>query len=316
MTAKAKFIERARAEHGDRFDYSGSRYVGFDKPIEVICRKHGVYHTTPKSHVYSKSGGCPKCRADLMGKAHRHTTDQFIERARKIHGDRYDYSRVNYQGILSKITIVCPKHGPFLMKPARHLSGRGCRKCAFNRIGRERRLSFWDFVERVISVHGPNRYEYELQDFVNMHSKIPIRCPKHGLFRQSVATHLKGTGCPKCIQSNGEQRVRETLTALGTNFGEQVRFANCRAKRPLPFDFFVPSHRLLIEFDGRQHYDNSELWGGDEKLEETHRHDAIKNRFAAKHDYRLLRIPYWEYDNIEAILREQLSAEEEPIKGG
>ena len=171
-------------------------------------------------------------------------------------------------------------------------------------------------MERVIDVHGPNRYEYELQDFVNMHSKIPIYCPHHGLFRQSVATHLKGTGCPKCIQSNGEKRVREVLADLQVDFSEQVRFADCRNKRPLPFDFFVPSHRLLIEFDGRQHYENSELWGGEEKLAETQEHDAIKDCFAAEHGYRLLRIPYWEFDNIDAILLEQLAGNEESVKGG
>ncbi len=171
-------------------------------------------------------------------------------------------------------------------------------------------------MERVINVHGPNRYEYELQDFVNAHSAIPIHCPRHGLFRQSVANHMKGHGCPKCVESNGEQRVRDVLTALGMDFSEQVRFADCRDRRPLPFDFCVPSHRLLIEFDGRQHYDNSELWGGEEKLAETRRHDAIKNRFAAKHGYRLLRIPYWEIDNIDAILHEQVATKEEPTKGG
>ena len=307
MTAKETFIQRAREKHGDRFDYSGSRYVGFDKPMDMVCRKHGAFRSTQKSHLNAKSGGCPKCSADVMGEAHRGTTDQFIQRARTIHGDRYDYSRAEYRGILSQVTIICPRHGSFHMKAARHLSGRGCRKCAFMRIGRQRRLSFWDFVERVAQVHGPNRYEYELEGFVNAHSKIPIHCPRHGVFYQSVATHMKGCGCPKCVQSAGERRVREALQELGVEFSEQVRFPECRDRGTLPFDFWVPECRLLIEFDGRQHYENSELWGGQEKLEETRRHDAIKDGFAAEAGYRLLRISFRDYDNIETILLEQLA---------
>jgi very-short-patch-repair endonuclease len=129
------------------------------------------------------------------------------------------------------------------------------------------------------------------------------------LFKQSVASHLKGHGCPRCFQSNGEQRVREILSLLEVEFNEQVRFPDCRAKRSLPFDFFVPERKLLIEFDGRQHYDNSELWGGTSKLAETQLHDDIKSKFAATHGYRLVRIPYWEYDKIEGILLEELTKE-------
>jgi len=174
-------------------------------------------------------------------------------------------------------------------------------------IGSERRLSFWDFVERVIEVHGVNRYEYELKDFVNLHSTIPIHCPKHGRFLQSAANHLRGTGCPRCIQSLGERRVRETLETLEVEFVEQARFADCRDRQQLRFDFYVPSHRLLIEFDGRQHYQTSEKWGGEQELVDIRRRDAIKDRFAAKHNYRLLRIPYWQSQHIDNLLLDALT---------
>ena len=75
------------------------------------------------------------------------------------------------------------------------------------------------------------------------------------------------------------------------------------------FDFYVPSQRLLIEFDGRQHYENSELWGGKEELDEIQRRDAIKDRFAERKGYRLLRIPFYDCDNIDTILLEQLTAD-------
>src|SRR3972149_1802155 len=120
MITTEGFIERARAKHGDRFDYHVSRYVGFQKPIEVVCRAHGLCLTTPKSHLHSKSGGCPKCRDKLIRCAIRKTTAEFIEHAREIHGNRYDYRLVDYTGTRSPVIIVCPQHGPFHMKPERH----------------------------------------------------------------------------------------------------------------------------------------------------------------------------------------------------
>lgn len=301
------FVSRAREKHGEQFDLSLSRYVGFTKPIEITCRDHGTLTTTPKSHLHTASGGCRKCREALVRKALRLTTEQFIQRVREVHGDRYDYSLVDYHDTRTKVTIICPEHGSFRMRPARHIEGRGCRRCAFERIGRERRMTFWEFVERVVEAHGADTYDYELKDFINAHSLIPIHCPKHGEFRQSVAAHLKGHGCPRCVQSKGEQRVRESLTALGVPFDEQVRFEECRDRRALPFDFFVPGRGLLIEYDGRQHVVNSETWGGDEKLEETRRHDAIKDAYARERGLALLRIPHWEYENVDRLLRERLA---------
>ncbi len=314
--AAERFVEQARAKHGDRFDYSTSQWLGFVKPISLVCRKHGPCMTTPKAHLANPSGGCAKCRQQLLHCALSLGTEEFIRRAREVHGDRYDYHLVQYKDTSDPVVIVCREHGPFRMKPCRHLSGRGCKKCAFHRIGHERQLPFWDFVERVMEVHGVNRYQYELKDFVNMHSKISIECPKHGKFLQTVASHLRGSGCPRCVQSAGEQRLRETLQMLDVEFVEQAKFPDCRDRYPLRFDFFVPDQRLLIEFDGRQHYENSELWGGEEELVETQRRDAIKNRFAERKGYRLLRIPFYDYDNIEDILLDELTTTRPKDNGG
>ncbi len=91
-------------------------------------------------------------------------------------------------------------------------------------------------------------------------------------------------------------------------FVEQARFPACRDKRALPFDFFLPDRRTLIEYDGRQHFERSELWGGHHELERTQRRDAIRDRFAVEHAYRLIRIPYWDYDRIELILADAIAS--------
>lgn len=168
-------------------------------------------------------------------------------------------------------------------------------------------MSVWELIARITAAHGLGPYDYNLRGYVNLHSRLAVRCPKHGWFAQRASAHLRGHGCAKCSSSRGERRIRYVLRQLGHDFVEQARFPECRDRRPLPFDFYLPHLRTLIEYDGQQHYRKSERWGGHDQLECTQRHDAIRNRFAAEHGYRLIRIPYWQFDQIEEILRRDLT---------
>ncbi len=121
---KEDFIFKARKAHGDKYDYSQSKYAGSNIKTEIICPWHGLFVQTPHSHI---SGvGCPKCANNI-----RKTTDEFIQQALIVHGERYDYSDVKYQDSKSKVNIKCPDHGLFKLAPDSHLSKRrGCPGCA------------------------------------------------------------------------------------------------------------------------------------------------------------------------------------------
>lgn len=307
MMSTAEFVEKAMQKHGEgRFDYSESYYAGFHNLVKVRCNRHGCFETKGKTHLHTLTGGCSSCLSEAISASARMTNAEFIARAKEIHGDSYCYDEVEYRTTRCRVTIKCKLHGSFQMKACRHLQGRGCRKCTYKSLQNDRRLSFWEFVDAVIATHGAHRYEYELNNHINSSSKISIKCPKHGWFQQSVWSHRRGHGCAACCQSAGEKRTRDTLTQLDIEFLEQARFPDCKAKRALPFDFFVPSNRLLIEFDGAQHYVISEYWGGVAKLEETQKHDEIKNKFAQTHGYHLLRIPYWKIDSVEDLVLDAL----------
>ena len=120
------------------------------------------------------------------------TTEIFIERARKIHGNKYDYSKVVYVNCYSLIIIICPLHGEFVQTPTVHLSGRGCQKC-----GGTTRLTTEEFINKARKIHG-NTYDYSKVVYVNTHIEIIIICPKHGEFLQTPNGHLSGKGCMKC----------------------------------------------------------------------------------------------------------------------
>ncbi|RYC70676.1 hypothetical protein [Spirosoma sordidisoli] len=119
----ATFIARSKSVHGDLYDYNRVVYVRNDVNVEIVCPIHGVFLQTPDSHLVGR--GCNFC-----SKNQRLSTEQFLERAKKVHGDKYDYSRVDYCSYNVKLTIVCPTHGAWEQLPGNHLRGKGCSFCA------------------------------------------------------------------------------------------------------------------------------------------------------------------------------------------
>ena len=125
-----------------------------------------------------------------MGK--KLTTKEFIKKAKKIHGDKYDYSNVNYINSRKKVEIICSKHGKFQQKANNHLNGSGCIKC-----GGKFKKTLKIFIENSKKIHG-DKYDYSSVKYVNNFTKIEIICSKHGKFQQNPANHLSGQGCPNC----------------------------------------------------------------------------------------------------------------------
>src|SRR5215469_13821246 len=127
------------------------------------------------------------------------TTAEFVRRAKKIHGMKYDYSRVHYTKYENKVTIGCSKHGWFKQTANGHLNGNGCRKCTATAA-----LDTAEFIRRALRVHG-DRYDYSKAEYKNKDTKVKIHCPieGHGGFSQTPRNHVcGGTGCPKCFGNN------------------------------------------------------------------------------------------------------------------
>ena len=126
-----EFISRARRVHGNKYDYALVEYSAARIPVKIICRKHGEFEQRPTKH--SSGHGCKTCGKLAAANARRSNTEQFIAKAKRVHGDKYDYSLVSYETTELPVKIVCPAHGEFEQMPRGHLSGSGCRKCAEDR---------------------------------------------------------------------------------------------------------------------------------------------------------------------------------------
>lgn len=149
---KRRSIDEAIAEmkevHGDRYDYSMiTEYVNTKTKLPIICPEHGVFWQSFDNHVRGKQG-CPKCGVKLCGEHQRLTTEEFIEKAKHVHGNKYDYSKVNYTLSQNNVTIICPEHGEFTQIARNHLSGQGCPKCFFDKSKIERDIL--DFITELV----------------------------------------------------------------------------------------------------------------------------------------------------------------------
>ena len=195
-----EFIVDARRVHGDKYDYSKVIYVRNGDKVEIVCPKHGSFMQVASSHL---SGcGCPKCANELHSiQRNKYTQEDFIKAARKKHGDKYDYTQVHYVDTRTKVTIICPKHGPFTQAPYVHLKGEkgcGCRQCMTEINSGKRRLTIQEFINRSIKTHDI-QYDYSRVKYVNNLTPVEIICPKHGAFMQTPAEHMMGANCPRCV---------------------------------------------------------------------------------------------------------------------
>jgi hypothetical protein len=182
-----EFIERLRSVHGDKYDYSLVEYISTKEPVRLVCPEHGPFEKTPINLVHH-GNGCSKC-----SHLYSPTTEEWIERAISIHGDRYDYSLVSYHNSTTPVEIICRTHGPFPQRPASHIHQKaGCSKCSG-----KWKLDTAEFVRRAKEVHG-DFYDYSKTEYSSRHSELIVTCPEHGDFPVLAASHVSGNRCRKC----------------------------------------------------------------------------------------------------------------------
>lgn len=200
-----KFIAKAKAVHGDRYDYSKVKYVDSKTKVCIICKKHGEFWQQPNNHLHGIN--CPQCGLDNRRAKRTLPIEDFLESAKVIHGDKYDYSKVQYINRSNNVCIICPVHGEFLQSPKKHLAGHGCEKCFRESLNRRYSLGKEKFIEKANSIYN-GFYDYSEVNYVNSQTYVKIVCPIHGSFMQIPSSHLKGHGCPVC----GKEKAKDGKT--------------------------------------------------------------------------------------------------------
>ena len=214
-----EFIKRAREVHGNKYDYSKAVYTGKENKVIIICPEHGEFKQRAYSH---KVGcGCPKCKTKKHIENSKLTIEEFIKRAREVHGDTYTYGSVKYVNQQTKIIITCPKHGDFQQLPTNFIRGYGCPKCSKNVRDTE------TFINKAKDVHG-NRYDYTKVLYKRTDFPVTIICPEHGEFEQLPSVHLSGSKCPKCSHRSYKLTTEEFIKRAHEVHGDKYDYSKVK----------------------------------------------------------------------------------------
>lgn len=279
-----EFIERAKTVHGEKYDYSKTDLEQRDEKgrICIICPIHGEFWQEPRVHL--QNSGCKLCAKTKKIKMQTKSTEKFINESRKIHGDKYDYSKVQYISTFTKVCIICPKHGEFWQTPDNHIHGHGCRKCLFDKLKESKQQTTEEFIERAKAVHG-NKYDYGKVKYKNCDTKVQIICPIHGEFEQTPYNHLHSSGCPHCKGWKLEEEITKFLEKNNISFVRQKKF-KWLGKQSL--DVYIPSANVAIECQGLQHFKPINYFGGIKAFKYRKKLDERKNVLCKENGVRLL----------------------------
>jgi very-short-patch-repair endonuclease len=287
----SKFIEKACIKHNNKYDYSlVVDTISIKEKYRIICDIHGIFEQRGDAHLAGQ--GCGKCGNSVLT-----DINEFILKANNVHNDKYDYSLVVYINSKTPVDIICPIHGLLQQTPDNHLSGHGCPKCGFEiSADYKKNIAKNTFVKKSNLVHN-SKYDYSLTKYIGAHDKIKIICSNHGIFEQTPNDHLNGKGCPKCCQSKGEIKIIKYLDERNIKYNYQHSFHNCKHINNLVFDFYLPEYNVCIEFDGIQHFEPINYFGGEKELELVQKRDRIKTAYCQENNIGLVRVRFDENIN-------------------
>lgn len=275
------FIERCISGNPD-LDYSKTVYRGSGEKVCIKCIKHGEFWI--KANDFLRSFKCPNCSRNVP------STEEFVARCKKHYPD-YDYSKVVYTNKLGKVIVRCPKHDYTWEVTAQNLEiGKGkCPKCHKEAYHKNHSMSQSEFITKANLIHE-NKYSYEDTRYINMRTKVLIRCPKHGIFEQLPSNHLSGSGCPKCKRSKGEETISKYLHKKSIKFEEQ--YVIPYEDKKILIDFYLPTFNTFIEYNGRQHYVAMDYFGGEIRLEHQQNRDQYLRNYCISNNINLIEIKY------------------------
>lgn len=265
--------------------------------IYFICNKHKDFGVQKmrKGNMKRDIKGCQYCKGNLP--------EWYV---RQQIAELYPHIKLigSYINMTTPIDCYCEKHNIYYKPtPQNILYGQGCVECGKEKLSIQHTYTQKEFEDLIESINSDVEV---ISDYKGMEYDITVRCKKCGYIWTLNAHSLKanGTRCKKCSYTyKGEDKIIEVLQNINCRFIHQYKFDDCRDKRPLPFDFYLPDYNLCIEFDGEQHYKPK---FGEYSFIQTQKHDQIKNEYCKLHNINLLRIPYLEGSNTEQIIKNNL----------
>ena len=294
-------IKRIRAVHGDSYDLSRVAYINKRTKVVVGCKNHSptLYFETSVEQLF-RGQGCFKCGKIKAGKTRRTSFSDFIKQAEKNHPEvywkRYTVDKSTYKHTGEKVRVHCSEHDiSWDIIANAFKTGQGCRACSYEKTAIARRLPLAEILERAKILHG-NKYDYsKAKQPENQIDEIIVICPKHGEFESIVGNHIHPdirSGCPICNASRGEKKLSIYFKSKVIRYETQKMFEGLKLEGNLKCDFYIPDYNVVIEYNGRQHYEPVKAFGGEKEFKKTVKRDKIKKKYCLDNGIRFEVIKY------------------------
>lgn len=267
-------------------------FKGKKSRILISCGEHKPYEVIFDNFTRGKR--CPYCSG-----LKKLTYDEV-----KIYIESFGYKLISseYLNNRTKLDMICEKGHNISMRFDNFKSGKRCSYCSNNvKLTQSQ-------VDKLIT---SSNYKL-LSEYKSMHEPIVIQCDNGHIYKTSLNSFKNnGCRCPICTKSKGEIKISSILNRYNIEYIQQYTFDDCKNINTLPFDFYIQSKNICIEYDGVHHFEPTDFAGKGEKwakeqFEKTIYRDSLKNDYCKNNNIKLIRIPYWDFENIENILCEQL----------
>jgi hypothetical protein len=285
------FIKRGNKKHNNFFNYKETIYTGSSNKVKIICPKHGEFLQLPVDHLQGK--GCKKCAVTEVAIKNTLSTEKFIEKAKKVHKDIYDYSKVEYKNAKTPVTITCKIHGDFEQKPYHHTQGSGCKECGNTKSELFKKDDKNSFINKAKILYK-DEFDYSKVEYRDSKEYVTIVCKKHGEFQKIPNGHLMGQGCPKC-NTQSSKSEKEVVTFL-----RQFKKVEENDKKILggkELDIYIKELKTAIEYNGL-------YWHSEIHKDKNYHLDKLEN--CNKQGIRLVQIFEDEWLNKRNIVESRL----------
>lgn len=265
--------------------------------LKFICSCGSPFETNMDAFIRSNVRQCKKCGYKNGATKNALSQEDFLKRAKVVFGDDFEIVECDYKNQNSIIQIrhkICKETFP--RKASKIMNGKGiCGVCGSN-IKRD----ITDVQKEINSFSS----EIKVLEYVNSNHIIleHITCGEKVIRSMSELRKHKGFNCPKCKSSYGSRKITQYLIDKNIYFKKEFIFNDCKLKKPLPFDFYIPEYNVLIEYDGEHHDRPLKHWGGQKKFELVKKRDEIKTNYCLKNNIPLLRISSKDNEEIDNIL--------------
>lgn len=294
------------------FNLVGNEYTFLDEYINKSTKllvKHNecgnTYKVMPSSFL--KGTRCKKCVSEIVGKNNTKPLSYILEKLHEVHGNEYTIIG-EYKNYNTKVLVKHNKCGDtYLVRPDSLLRGSKCLKCTHKTYKKTYLKTTKDFGNEVYKT-TKGKYELKLE-YKGTYEPIKIKHLECGnTYKTKPYKFVLGSRCPICNHSKGETLVENILLDLNLEFERQKTFRTLKNKNNLYYDFYLPNQNLLIEYQGIQHYEPREIFGGVDSFNIQVKNDNIKRKYAKDNNYNLLEISYKvdKYNSIKEVIEKKL----------